>query len=132
MWNLAYNVVQPLFPTKAIRAGVVRAKATHELALANFANTMLTAFQEVEVALDAQASYTRDFMAQQMAAEESIAAEELAWEQYEYGLADIATVLESQRRSFNTQRSLIQVTNQRLQSRVDLYLALGGGFVLEN
>ncbi len=132
VWNLAYNVVQPLFPTKAIRAGVVRAKATHELALANFANTMLTAFQEVEVALDAQASYTRDFMAQQMAAEESIAAEELAWEQYEYGLADIATVLESQRRSFNTQRSLIQVTNQRLQSRVDLYLALGGGFVLEN
>jgi hypothetical protein len=43
-------------------------------------------------------------------------------------LTDIITVLESQRRSFNAQRSLLQVSNQRLQNRIDLYLALGGDF----
>ena len=36
--------------------------------------------------------------------------------------------LESQRRVFDAKRSLLQLQNQRLQNRIDLYLALGGEF----
>jgi outer membrane protein TolC len=59
------------------------------------------------------------------------AAVDLAWEQYNRGLVDIITVLDSQRRAFSAERSLIVITNQRIQSRIGLYLALGGGFVDE-
>ena len=62
------------------------------------------------------------------ASKESIAAEELAWEQYNRGLVDIITVLDSQRRAVSSQSSLFSISRARLQNRVDLYLALGGDF----
>ena len=55
-------------------------------------------------------------------------AQALALEDYQAGLADIVTVLESQRRMFDTKRSLLELQNLRLQNRIDLYLALGGEF----
>ena len=61
-------------------------------------------------------------------ATESIAAEDLAWEQYARGLVDALTWLEAQRRSFNSRSALLQLKNLRLQNRLDLYLALGGDF----
>ena len=91
---------------------------------------MLTAFREVEEALDEQESFKRDFEFLKVAAQESIEAEQLAWEEYSRGLTNITTALDSVRRSISSQRSLIQVTNRRIQSRIDLYLALGGGFEL--
>ena len=38
------------------------------------------------------------------------------------------TVLESQRRELTTESQLLEVRQARLENRVDLYLALGGGF----
>ncbi|GAB5560263.1 MAG: efflux transporter outer membrane subunit [Synoicihabitans sp.] len=128
VWSRIWSVSQPLFQGGRLKANKNRAEANHRLAIANFTTTALTAFREVEIALREQSSYSRDFELQQIAAEESQAAEELAWEQYESGLVGITTVLDSVRRSLNAQRSLITTTNRRIQSRIDLYLALGGGF----
>lgn len=131
VWTRVWNISQPLFQGGRLKANKNRAEANHRLAVANFTNIALTAFKEVEVALSEQSSYSRDFELQQIAAEESLAAEGLAWEQYESGLVDITTALDSVRRSINAQRSLITTTNRRIQSRIDLYLALGGGFSFE-
>ena len=75
-----------------------------------------------------QSSFERDYASQKIAAEESAAAEELAWEEYGRGLTTITTALDAVRRNITAQRSFLQVSNQRVQSRIDLYLALGGGF----
>lgn len=131
VWSRVWNLSQPLFQGGRLKANKERAEANHRLAIANFTNTALTAFKEVEVALSEQSSYSRDFEFQEIAAEESLAAEGLAWEQYENGLVDITTALDSVRRSISAQRSLITTTNRRIQSRIDLYLALGGGFSFE-
>ena len=111
-----------------MRASIRRSRARYQQALARFGQTALTAFREVEGALSAEVFLANEEAALLTAADESIEAENLAWDQYQKGLSGIITVLESQRRSFNAQRSLLQITNQRLQSRVDLYLALGGDF----
>jgi NodT family efflux transporter outer membrane factor (OMF) lipoprotein len=126
----AWTLSQPLFQGGRLRANAARNEALERQAVANFTSVVLTAFGEVEAGLRNQASFARDFEAARVAAEESIAAEELAWERYGSGLADITTALDANRRSLNAQRSLIQVTNRRIQSRLDLYLALGGGFTL--
>ncbi len=128
VWSLNYNIGMPIFQGGRLFALENRIISLYEQSLANFAQTALIAYSEVESALIDQNSLRRDEEAQKLAVIEYTAAEELAWEQYNRGLVDIITVLESQRRLFNAQRALIQVANQRIQSRIDLYLALGGGF----
>ncbi len=127
VWSLAYGLTAPLFQGGRLRAAQRRAEATYEQAVHAFANTLLTAFREVEDALAGEASLERDVAAQRIAVDESVAAERQAWDQYQRGLVDIITVIESQRRSITAQRSLIQTTNERVQTRIDLHLALGGG-----
>ena len=87
---------------------------------------MLTALREVEQALDAEAYLAGQEAALEDAAREAGAAQTLALRQYERGLTDIVTLLESQRRAFAAESALISVRNERLQNRVNLHAALGG------
>jgi len=131
VWSQSLGVTQPIFQGGRLRAQLERNEALERQAVADYTQTVLIAFAEVEDALSEQDSFARDYEALEIAAVESIAAEELAWERYEAGLAGITTALDADRRSINAQRALIQVTNRRLQSRINLYLALGGGLTLE-
>ena len=63
-----------------------------------------------------------------ISAEQSRAAEVIADDRYRTGLDDYITVLESQRLALQAEGDLIAARRQRLENRVDLYLALGGGF----
>ena len=62
--------------------------------------------------------------------EQAALAERQAERDYSEGIegADIFSVLESQRRANNARSTLIRLKNERLQSRIDLHLALGGSF----
>ena len=62
------------------------------------------------------------------AARQSIASERLAQDRYDAGLQDYLSFLEAQRNSFLAQSELISARRQRLDSRVDLHLALGGDY----
>lgn len=130
VWNLALNLAQPIFPSSRLKNGVIRARAVYEQNIASYANAVLVAFKEVEDSLNEQVSYKREFDAQAVAQEQSMAAVELAWSEYRKGLTGITTLLDSERRSISSQISFIQVANSRVQSRIALYLALGGGFEL--
>jgi multidrug efflux system outer membrane protein len=58
----------------------------------------------------------------------SSAALTLALEQYQRGLVTYTTVLESQRQAFDAEATVVELRNQLLQNRINLYLALGGEF----
>ena len=85
------------------------------------------AFQEVETALDSEGYLADQEKALAEAARQSTAALDLAQRQYEEGLTAFVTVLERQRRSLDSESSLLAIRRQRLDARVDLHLALGGG-----
>lgn len=127
-WNVAGNLAQPLFQGGRLRAGVNLANANSRQAVATFSQTVLNAFREVETFLAAEDFLRREETALEKAAAESVAGEQLAWQQYQRGLVEIITVLESQRRAFNARSSLLNVINSRLQNRINLHLALGGDF----
>ena len=57
-----------------------------------------------------------------------IAARLLAEDRYRSGLTAFITVLESQRREVEAKILWISARRQRLDNRIDLYLALGGGY----
>ena len=120
IWNLAGNIGQPIFQGGRLLASIDAAKANSQAALATYAQTALNAFQEVESLLAAEHFLLEELQATQSAATESVAAETLAWQQYQRGLVDIITVLESQRRAFTAQSSLLTATNNRLANRINL------------
>lgn len=128
VWTIAANLVQPIFQGGRLDAQRQLAEARDDEALNNYAQAALTAFREVEDALDSEAYLVEQFQASRTAAEEAQAAEVLALDQYRRGLTGIIILLESQRRKFNADSALIAVINLRLQNRINLHLALGGDF----
>ena len=127
IWSVAGSIVQPIFNGGRLRAQVELQDALASQAASNWASAVLKAFQEVETALDSEGYLADQEKALAEAARQSGAALNLAQKQYEEGLIAFVTVLESQRRSLDSESSLIAIRRQRLDARVDLHLALGGG-----
>lgn len=126
--SLAAGIVQPIAEGGRLRGDVALKEADRDELIQSYAGSTLEAFREVETTLAAERYLASQETALITAATESDAAETLAIDQYGRGLVDIITVLDSQRRAFNSKSSLIAIRNERLQNRVDLYLALGGDF----
>ena len=126
VWSLLGNITAPVFQGGRLRANVDRSDARLQEAVANYRDTVLTAFREVETTLASEVFLREQLSALQVSVEESVGAQELAEERYERGLVDIITVLESQRRAFNARSAYISLQNELLQNRLALYLALGG------
>ncbi len=127
IWSLAGNIVQPIFNGGRLRAQVELQDAMASQAASNWASAVLKAFQEVETAMDSEVYLAEQEKALAEAARQSASALDLAQRKYESGLTAFVTVLESQRRSLESESNLIAIRRQRLDARVDLHLALGGG-----
>ncbi len=128
VWSLASSLLQPLFQGGRLSAGVDLAEANRDQVLANFAGQALRAYGEVESALVADTLLKQREAALLEASTQAAAARELAESRYHGGLSDVITMLDSQRRAFDSEGQYLAVRRQRLDARVDLYLALGGGF----
>ncbi len=128
VWNLIGNISQPLLQGGRLRAGVDLSQAGVDGALATYAQSALRAYAEVELALAAEDFLQAQEKALKTATSEALAARLLAEERYAKGLSDLITLLDAQRRDFEAESRLLSVQRQRLDSRIDLYLALGGGF----
>lgn len=128
IWNVGGNLARPIYAGGSLKSDIRLDEYERDELVAKYANDALTAFREVETALAAEGYLLNQMSALQVAVTEARRAEKLSLSQYEKGLVDIITLLESQRRYFNAQSSLLQVKLQLLSNRVDLYLALGGDF----
>jgi outer membrane protein TolC len=56
------------------------------------------------------------------------ASRKLAVYSYQHGLIEILTLLDSYRSTLNAQSAHLTARRQLLNNRIELYLALGGGF----
>lgn len=127
-WSAGSNFLAPIFYGGALKANVEIATAEQKAALANYGKRALTAFSEVENALD-----NEKMLAEREALLEEIvsnnrSAYELAEAQYEAGAIELLDLLQLQQRLVSSQVSLINMRSTRLSNRVDLHLALGGDF----
>ncbi len=126
VWNIIGNLTQPLFHGFQLFAEREQAQARVRQAAANYAQVVLNAFQEVETTLAAEYWLQRQLHYKQTEVVEAQAAQQLAEHDYMAGLTNIITLLDAQRRAFDAQSRLLEIKQQRLQNRVNLYLALGG------
>ncbi len=127
-WSIASNVTQSFFQGGRIIATVQQTGARYEEQLQTYTSSALTAFREVETALAADAFLRAQADALSRSATEAERAESLALGQYEKGLIEVLTLLDTRQRAFDARSALIAVQAQRLRNRADLHLALGGEF----
>lgn len=124
--GLIGSLTQPVFQGGRLRSQLrVEESEARELATA-FARTSLNAFSEVETALVQQAGLIRELEQLEESLETAILSDRIAQDRYRQGLQSLLTVLETQR-SLNSVRFSILITEQSLlESRINLYLSLGG------
>ncbi|MGJ8678463.1 MAG: efflux transporter outer membrane subunit [Akkermansiaceae bacterium] len=127
VWSLAGNLSAPLFDAGNRRSELGAANARAKQAYASYQSTVLNAFREVENALGSEQYLLSQQNSTRRALEAARRAEERIQRQYDSGLVEILTLLDTQRRSFDTEESLISITLARYQNRVSLALALGKG-----
>jgi outer membrane protein, multidrug efflux system len=131
VWSLAGNLAQPLLQGGRLQANVTLSEARAREAVEGYRLAVLRAFGEVETALASEQWLERRESDLAEAVEQSQAASRLAEDRYRTGLIDFVTLMEAQRSAFNTESEFIMVRRQRLDNRVDLCLALGGGIGVE-
>jgi len=128
MWRVAASLIQPLFQGGRLAALEEQAKIRLEQREKRYLEVVFRALAEVENALSREQALNARYEAFVRAEQNAGTALELAFDQYQRGLAPYTAVLESQRRAFDAQTTLIQLQNQQLKNRVNLLLALGGDY----
>lgn len=131
VWSLIGNLVQPIFQGGRIRKGVELAEVRSGEAVEILAGSLLQAFAEVEAALAAEEAMSDRLTDLEEAVQHAQAALALAQGRYRRGLGNVLSVLESERRVLVSQSQILTIRRLRLDNRVALYLALGGGFQLD-
>jgi multidrug efflux system outer membrane protein len=126
VYNAVANLIGPLFTGGQRRAEVDAAKARAEQATAMYAGSVLNALREVEDALVLSESSTLNWEFSDTRASEARAADRLAKQRYQRGVATLLTVLETERRLRLAEQAIITATANVWNARIDLFLALGG------
>ena len=129
-WSLIGGLTQPIYNRSRLKTAVKRDEARAREVAARYESAMLRAYGEVESALAAESALAGQETALEAATKQSLGARDEAERRYRAGLADIITVLASQRTAFTSESQLLTVRRLRLDNRVDLHLALGGGFAM--
>jgi multidrug efflux system outer membrane protein len=131
MWQYALSAVQTLFDSGKIWYTVKGAEAQRNQVLAQYRQTILQAFREVN---DALVSYNKN---KELVAEHQIQVKvlndylNLAQLRYAEGEIDYLNVLDAERSLFNAQLQQVQAQADSFQAVVELYKALGGGWVID-
>lgn len=128
VWSLGGSVVQNILTGGQVQAEITRRTSQEQEALAGLQKTVLNAFSEVEQALDNESTLRSREAALREAERLAAEADSEARANYRNGLGDILTVLQTQSRLVQARSQLASVQRLRLDNRVALHLALGGGF----
>lgn len=126
-WSFSPSINLPIFTAGRLQANLDVAEIRKDKSVAQYEQAIQTAFQEVSDALAA-----RDFLSEQEEAQAALvdATERslnLAEARYEGGADDYLAVLDARRELLSARQTLVDVKLQKLNNRITLYRALGGG-----
>ena len=128
LWAVGPSVNLPLFTGGRNRAELAAARAAYDGTVANYRATVLAAFQEVEDQLSAQRLLAAQFEAQNAALAAARHTLEIANHRYQAGLDTYLNVATAQSTALANERSVVQLTGQRLVAAVMLIKVLGGNW----
>jgi len=128
LWTLAGSAVQPVFEGGRIRNRVRFARAFTQEATFFYQATVQQAFRDVSDALVAYRKSQEFRLQQELLTHSAEEATKLSNMRYKGGATSYLEVLDSDTRYFAAQLSLAQAQLRELQSLVQIYRSLGGGW----
>jgi len=128
-WNYAGSVTGPIFQGGAVLGVNKQAEAQRAQLLAYYEKTVQRAFADVDDALIATQKTTERNAAQRRQVEALRDYARLSRKRYEGGYSSYLEVLDAEASLFNAELLYSQGQRERLLAHVDLYKALGGGWV---
>jgi multidrug efflux system outer membrane protein len=121
----------PIFTAGAIRGQVEAAEAIQRQALVQYQQSIQTAFREVEDALIDQGR-SREVLEMQTRQVGSLGTyAHFARLRFENGYTSYIEVLDAERSLFDAELARAQTTGVLFQALVNLYKAMGGGWIIE-
>lgn len=130
-WTIGSAVVTPIFTAGKIAGEVRAAEAVQQAALANYKKTIITGFSEFENALISliKTQQQEDRQTHRVAANRNYY--HLSKVRYEEGYVPYLVTLDAIRQLFDAQVELTSARADTFKSAINLYLAMGGGWIVE-
>ncbi len=130
-WSYVGSLTGPIFAGGAITAQVRRAQAAQKAALNNYESVIQNSFADVEDALVARKKLVEQIEAQERLVKANSEYTRLARLQYEGGYTPYSTVLQAEQMLFPSEINLVQARTSAFIALVNLYKAMGGGWLAE-
>jgi NodT family efflux transporter outer membrane factor (OMF) lipoprotein len=127
-WSLGPQMTIPIFEGGRLRAQTDRAKETYNEQVANYRNTVLSAFQDVEDNLAALRQLALESVTQTDAVNATAVTLQQAQYRYQGGLVTYLEVSTAETNALQAQLAAVNIQTRRLTASVLLIKALGGGW----
>jgi NodT family efflux transporter outer membrane factor (OMF) lipoprotein len=128
LWSAGASAIAPIFDAGRRRANTDQAIAAYDQTVANYRETVLTGFQQVEDNLAALRILEKEADTQQRAVLASQKYLELALTRYRGGITSYLEVTTAQSAALTDEVTAVNILGRRMSSAVLLIQALGGGW----
>jgi NodT family efflux transporter outer membrane factor (OMF) lipoprotein len=127
-WSIGAQMAETVFDAGLRRATVQQFRAAYEGAVAQYRQTVLTAFQQVEDNLAAVRILEQQTQEEQAAVEAAERYLALAKDRYKLGIDSYLNVITAETTLLSNRQTLVNIRYQQLAAAVHLIQALGGGW----
>ena len=127
-WSVGPNLAETIFDAGLRKAAVQQYRATYDQTVANYQETVLMAFQQVEDNLASLRILSQDIDQQDAAVEAATRSLEVATARYKAGLDPYLNVITAQTILLNDQQTAVTFRMDQMVAAVQLIKALGGGW----
>ncbi|MFI5102010.1 MAG: efflux transporter outer membrane subunit [Terriglobales bacterium] len=128
LWSLGGDLLQPILNGGRNRATLAASRAAYDESVANYRESVLVAFQQVEDGLSGLALLDQAAKTQQAAVADSRRALDIANSRYVGGVTTYLDVITAQSTLLSNERLATQLLGQQMVTSVYLVKALGGAW----
>ena len=128
LWSVGGSAMAPIFDAGRRRANLDQAIAAHDQTVANYRETVLTSFQQVEDNLAALRILENEAQVQERAVVAAQKYLELANTRYKGGVTSYLEVTTAQSAALSDEVTAVNILGRRMVDAVTLVQALGGGW----
>ena len=128
LWSLGGSATEVLFDAGRRHAITDQARATYEANVANYRQTVLQAFQDVEDNLAALRILNQENASQQKTVADAQRSLAISTRRYKGGVSTYLEVIIAQTTELANQRTAADITTRQFSASVQLVKALGGGW----
>ncbi|HWF38286.1 MAG TPA: efflux transporter outer membrane subunit [Candidatus Acidoferrales bacterium] len=128
VWSVGPSVAETIFEGGLRRATVQQFQAQYDVTVANYRETVLTAFQQVENNLSTLRILSQEIQQQDTAVKSAERSLSLATDRYRLGIDPYLNVITAQTTLLTSQQTDVNLRLQQMTASVQLIEALGGGW----